>query len=159
VHFPYQHNKAASFPSAYADGGLVQWTTAHMDSVGRMIVRFPSIRWDHLRKTEGWAVLQHHALLHSTFTVHPPAIRRESTSQLPHLSVDLQKGSFFSIFPFNHSKDFVPEWHAGNVYEIAGLSEAIIYLPELSQTEPTCFHILVSGDYEVGDFPQAFFYI
>jgi len=149
VHTPYQHDNAASFPSSYADGGFVQWSTARMDPSGRLIVHFPKIRWDHLRKTEGWAALQYHALLHSTFTVRPPANARENPIKTPQLSVDLLRGSFFAIFPFNQSKGIVQEWHAGNIYEITGESEAVIDLPGLSWTEPTCFHILVSGDYEI----------
>jgi hypothetical protein len=121
-----------------------------MDENGYLTVRFPNIRWEHLRSTEGWAALQYHALLHSTFTVFPPSILNpQADESSPQIEVDLLKGSFFAILPFDAPNNAVPEWHAGNIYEMVGQSESVIELPGLSWTEPTCFHILVSGDYEV----------
>jgi hypothetical protein len=158
VHSPFHHDTNAAFPSSYADGGFVQWTTARMQENGNMIVRFPKIRWNSLRATEGWAALQYHSLLHSTFTVYPPSGTVQEEREIPKLEVNLLRGSFFAIFPFNSFNQGALEWHAGNIYEdFGGQTEAIIDLLHLAWDEPTCFHILVSGDYEVDCFIKVEF--
>ncbi|TRM59420.1 hypothetical protein BD626DRAFT_572702 [Schizophyllum amplum] len=59
---------------------------------GSLQVSFPAIRWQALRATEGWAALQHHALLHGTLTVPENAHDK-------HLLVELVQGSYFTILP------------------------------------------------------------
>ena len=153
AHSQFIRDPEAVFPSSYADGGFVQWSKARMSKSGELIVRFPNIRWDRLRATEGWAALQYHSLLHSTFTAYPPTNASHKKDKTPKLKIDLLRGSFFAILPFNSSTQEALEWHVGNIYEDTfGQSEAIIEFPGLSWDQATCFHILISGDYEVRSF-------
>ena len=119
-----------------------------MSETGEMAVRFPNIRWDRLRETEGWSALQYHSLLHTTFTVYPPSIINHK-DKTPNLKIDLSGGSFFAVFPFGSASKDALEWYAGNEYEDhSAQSKAIINVPNVGN-DLTCFHILISGDYEV----------
>ena len=104
-----------------------------------------------MRATEGWAALQHHSVLHTSITVHPPSKQPYSH---PHLLVDVQQGSFFTVRPSEKSGhlsgSYVPRWHAGNIYALDASPPHSIPLPSPpSATEPTVYDLFVSGDYEV----------
>jgi hypothetical protein len=64
--------------------------------------------------------------------------------------VDLKRGSYFAIRPRNTDiSTFVPEWCAGNIYDMErAVSHAVALSSDLSFTEPTTFDLFVSGDYE-----------
>lgn len=129
-----------------------------MSDDGVLVVRFPDVRWERLRATEGWAALQYHALLHSTFTVYPPSDSRESEGKCVKSEVELLRGSFFSIYPISEQSPL--EWHAGNIYEdTRGQPEAILDISDISWSEPTTFHVLISGDYEVCGPPLLIMYL
>lgn len=158
-----------TWPSSYADGGEVSWSHAHASEDGELKISFPEIRsvylnillnvhiltsavtrWASLRATEGWAALQHHAVLRGKVTVRPTAEPASAHSTPPRLLVDLVQGSYFSVVPSAPSAAFVPQWHAGNIYEMERATPQAIDLPsEPSGTAPTEYHIYVSGDYEV----------
>jgi hypothetical protein len=159
------------WPSSYADGGKVAWSIAKADPNGSLKVSFPDVRqvflfisyrnavdvmascrWESLRSTEGWAALQHHAILRTSLTVYPPASASES-ALAPFLLIHLSNASYFTILP---SADYIersssaPEWYSGNIYDIERALPQIVKLPILpSLVRPTEYDIYVSGDYEV----------
>ncbi|KAI0637266.1 hypothetical protein C8Q77DRAFT_1051392 [Trametes polyzona] len=156
--FPIDPTRAidfnATYPSSYADGGHVGWTKASARDDGLLEVSFPSVRWESLRATEGWAALQHHNVLRSALTVHPPSKPSALTRDTPRILVNLSQGSFFTIVPERTGKSqddpTVPEWHAGNIYAMGQSPPNIVSLPiPPSVTEPTEYAIFVSGDYEI----------
>lgn len=119
------------------------------------------VRWAALRAFEGWAALQHHALLHTRITVFPSSLSsaQAAVDRDPvRLLVDIQQGSFFTIFPSQDedSKDstsrtvYTPRWWAGNIYETNVSPPHAVPLPSApSKTSPTTYDLFVSGDYEV----------
>ncbi|KAJ7197231.1 hypothetical protein GGX14DRAFT_545520 [Mycena pura] len=137
---------ARPWPSAYADNGAVRWTKTQASPEGDLKVSFPNIRWSDLRATEGWAALQHHAVLHTNLTLYPP--RGTDSSIAPRLLVQLIQGSYIAILDSELSSP--PEWHAGNVYATDRTLPRAIELPTPpSAISPTTYHIFVSGDYEI----------
>ncbi|KAF9532428.1 hypothetical protein CPB83DRAFT_891154 [Crepidotus variabilis] len=143
---------ARSWPSSYADNGKVGWTKADLGPDHTLNISFPQIRrvfWNSLRKSEGWAALQHHATLRSTLTIYPPSLAVQD--QPPRLFVSLKQGSYFCLRPRHQSfSTFVPQWHAGNIYDLETALPIPVLLPfDLSTAEPTKFDLFVSGDYEI----------
>lgn len=111
-------------------------------------------RWEAITATEGWAGLQHHALLHTTVTVTPPSdFSQNQQTDPPRLLVELLQGSFFTIIPSrnaHHSTEFVPKWYMGNIYAMNRVLPQTVPLPAApSLTGPTTYDLFVSGDYEV----------
>ena len=159
----------SSWPSSYADGGLVRWAQVASNFRGDIEISFPKIRqvpwiwspnghpfipnpfsWKALRSTEGWAALQHHALIRTTLTLHPPSNPR-NIDRTPRILVHLKQGSFFALRPQGvvHSS-FIPVWYPGNIYDLERAPPLVIDLPvSPSLTEPTKYDIFVSADYEV----------
>lgn len=116
---------------------------------GRLILDIHS--WAPLRATEGWAALQHHAVLRTTLTVHPP---RSNSQPPPNVLVKLKGGSFFTLVPadveWKQRPDFVPEWYSGNIYQVDCAPPHLVNLPTVpSAVFPTVYYLYVSGDYEV----------
>jgi hypothetical protein len=158
---------AKRWPSSYANGGQVAWSTTIADKDGRLDVSFPHVkcveltfccicaakfrfsRWAHLRATEGWATLQHHAVLRSLLTIHPPSLLAEDAPPVPQLLVDLVQGSFFTIVPFDTPSRSAPKWYAGNIYDIERALSQSILLHHVSSTSPTKYYLYVAGDYEI----------
>ncbi|KAK7023879.1 transmembrane protein [Favolaschia claudopus] len=140
-----------TWPSSYADNGRVSWSKTQETEDGDLKISFPKIRWSDLRATEGWAALQHHAVLHTNLTLHPPG--SGSNIPPPRLLVQLIQGSYITIVPGSElasSESFVPEWHAGNIYELDRTLPRAIELPSPPSTRsPTTYHVFVSGDYEI----------
>ncbi|KAJ7684731.1 hypothetical protein DFH06DRAFT_1277353 [Mycena polygramma] len=137
-----------TWPSSYADNGLVGWSTTQATPDGDLKVSFPNIRWSDLRATEGWAALQHHAVLRTTLTLYPTGA---DALPAPRLLVQLIQGSYIAIVPASGSDtSSPPEWHAGNIYEMQRTLPRAIELPTPpSATSPTTYHVFVSGDYEI----------
>lgn len=108
---------------------------------------FDIVRWDSLRATEGWAALQHHNLLHTTLKITPPA--RAHHHPFPWLSFSVRQASFFTLLPCHSLSGEPLEWHPGNIYAFPNVPKQLIRPPRLSMTEPTYYHLFVSGDYEV----------
>jgi len=133
----------------------VRWSKALPSPDGNLEVSFPNIRWASLRATEGWAALQHHAVLRTTLTVLPPHFDSEQPPpDVPNLLVELKRGSFFTIVPadaeWGQEHSFVPEWYSGNIYEVDGAPSHLVTLSTVpSVRSTTVYHLYVSGDYEV----------
>ena len=109
--------------------------------------------WAFLRAAEGWAALQHHAVLRTTLTVIPPHSKQPPPA-VPDLLVELKRGSFFTLVPadgeWEQRHEFVPEWYSGNIYDVDYASPHLVKFPTVpSAVSPTEYHIYVSGDYEV----------
>ncbi|KAF5391841.1 hypothetical protein D9757_001678 [Collybiopsis confluens] len=135
-----------TYPSAYADGGTVAWTKTPVASDGALTVVFPdSVRWKTLRDTEGWAALQHHAILRSTLTVYPSG---SPASPPPKLRIQLDGASFFAIIRQSSSND-APRWYAGNIYGIEHALPRVVDLDSPHLDKPTTYDIFLSGDYEI----------
>lgn len=110
------------------------------------VFNLPRNRWQNLLDFEGWAALQHHAVLRSTFTITPSP----SSAPPTHVIVDVKYGSYFAIVPTLHSSDYTPQWHAGNIYDLPRVSPRFVQLPvSPSFSVPTSYEIWISGDYEV----------
>jgi hypothetical protein len=115
------------------------------------------LSWASLRATEGWAALQHHAVLRTTLTVLPPRsglVDPEAPPTVPNILVELKGGSFFALVPadveWKKRRDFVPEWYSGNIYNVDCAPPHLVNLPTVpSAVSPTVYHLYVSGDYEV----------
>lgn len=162
----------AKWPSAYADDGEVGWSKAKAKD-GLLEVSFPEIRytissaysrrysalinlirWSSLRAFEGWAALQHHAVLRTTINVYPPSDNSESRAQ-PKLLIDVKQGSFFAVLPAEYSEHapadaYIPRWHTGNIYAMVAAPPHTIPLPvPASHDKPTTYNLFLSGDYEV----------
>ena len=111
-----------------------------------------SIRWKDLRKTEGWAALQHHAIFRTTLTLIPQVdTNSQMTQSPPRLLVQLKQGSFFTLRPQTQAiSSFVPEWYAGNIYDMERAQSRVVLLPgNPSILEPTSYDVFISADYEV----------
>ncbi|KAJ6547143.1 hypothetical protein B0H19DRAFT_255176 [Mycena capillaripes] len=140
-------NFSTTWPSSYADNGRVGWTKTQASPDGDLKVSFPNIRWSDLRATEGWAALQHHAVLHTNLTLYPTP----GSSPAPRLLVQLVQGSYIAIVPASDTElSESPEWHAGNIYAMERTLPRTIELPTPpSANSPTTYHVFVSGDYEI----------
>jgi hypothetical protein len=81
-------------------------------------------------------------------TIYPP---KSPQNDVPNLLVDLKQGSYFALRPEKYdSSDFVPQWFAGNIYDIERAPSHATPLPAPpSCIEPTKYDLFVSGDYEV----------
>lgn len=67
--------------------------------------------------------------------------------------MNLIHGSFFTIIPSASAEQrfFVPEWHAGNIYDMERALPRAVELPTPPNLEqPTVYEIFVSADHEVG---------
>lgn len=153
----------------------MRWSRVLTSPDGNLAVSFPNIRcaiicsinhgvsfnptgihsWASLRATEGWAVLQHHAVLRTTLTVLPPrSDSKQQTPDIPNIIVELERGSFFTIVPadveWEQRRNFIPEWYSGNIYGFDGAPPHPVKPPTVpSAVSPTVYHLYVSGDYEV----------
>lgn len=109
-------------------------------------------RWDHLRATEGWAILQYQAVLHTTLTVIPSHAFAEMLKP-PRLRVNLSQAAFFAVLPRELSQTaqfHVPEWHIGNVYDLHGSCANSVELPSSPDIHRlTIYDLFVCGNYEV----------
>ncbi|KAJ8596145.1 hypothetical protein M405DRAFT_871487, partial [Rhizopogon salebrosus TDB-379] len=140
-----------TYPSAYADGGSVSWSKASSDGHGNLKISYPSIRWEQLRATEGWAALQHHSVLRTYFTLHPPD--EESTQGFdPRLRVECLQGAYFAILPGDDTAwtTHTPEWHMGNVYALENAPVQFVSLPiSPCRDKATRFQVVLGGPYEI----------
>ncbi|KAL5490095.1 hypothetical protein ACEPAI_4928 [Sanghuangporus weigelae] len=144
---PYQHEETRTWPSSLAENAEVTWRKVSA-SGGSLAVSFPDVRWSKIRATEGWAGLQHHAILHTSLTVMPPRDGGPDI-QAPRVRVRLIQGSFFAILP-RESSGFNPEWHAGNIYDMHRAPANAVELPgKVNYDKATTFDFFVSGDYEI----------
>ena len=75
--------------------------------------------------------------------------------------MELKQGSYFAIRPRDTDiSAFVPEWCAGNIYDMERTVPHALALPsDLSFNKPTKFDLFVSGDYEACLGPHLFLQI
>ncbi|KAF5373151.1 hypothetical protein D9758_001792 [Tetrapyrgos nigripes] len=150
---PVDYN--TTWPSSYADGGLVSWSNTTSDLDGNLQVSFPNIRWKSLRDTEGWAALQHHAVLQTQIIVYPPMATSQDASHIPdtpNLLVHLLQGSYFTVLPTDSDtrSTLSPRWYAGDIYGMERALSRVVELPvPPSPSSPTVYDIFVAGDYEI----------
>ncbi|KAF7338633.1 Transmembrane protein [Mycena venus] len=124
-----------TWSSSYADNGRVGWSKTKTTPEGDLKVSFPNIRWSDLRATEGWAALQHHAVLHTNLTLYPPS---GSSNSAPPRLLNGTPGIYMArsaLFP-----------------------RAIELPAPPSPNEPTTYHVFVSGDYEVYPLYSIYFH-
>lgn len=122
-----------------------------------MLQKFPGIylikrllRWQELRYTEGWAALQHHAVLHSQLTVTPPADYQGEAYKVPTLRADIKFASYFALIPSEPPLPFAPAWHTANIYNLPKSPVQLVPFPtHPTPNQSTTYHIVASGDYEV----------
>jgi len=106
--------------------------------------------WRQLRLSQGWAGLQHHALLHSELTIYPPLQGEAEVLCPPLLVTDVRQVSFFSIVPDNFPANYTPKWHTGNIYNLPGSPAQLVELPTPpSRFQATKYHVFASADYEI----------
>ncbi|PFH45661.1 hypothetical protein AMATHDRAFT_200381 [Amanita thiersii Skay4041] len=139
-----------SWPSSYADGGRVFWSSAQSDDQGNLNISFPYIRWASLRSTEGWAALQHHAVLKTRLTIYPPNPPRPA----PNLLIQLVQGSHFAVLPVHDDNVSIsmptPTWYQGNIYDLNHALPQPVELPIPPFSDrPTNYDLYISGDYEI----------
>jgi hypothetical protein len=106
--------------------------------------------------------VQHHALIRKSITIYPPALSPRNNDNYdassgqaeslgtPQLSVNLVQGSYFTIVPSDVKSDFIPEWYAGNIYDMERAFPRKVPLPSPpSADRPTKYDVFIAGDYEV----------
>lgn len=172
VHFLYCLSTRAKFPavsspipltsdptylSSLSPSAHVSWTRTTADSNGKILVSYPSLPWDQMRATEGWAGFQHVSVLRGWLTVYPPPTPQTTGSRIePFLCTSLAQGAYFTVLPPPASperKTYVPEWHTGNVYAMARAPAQLTKLPVSPERSEdgrgTRYEIVVCGAYEV----------
>lgn len=142
-----------TYSSAYADGGSVSWSKTSSDGHGNLKVFHPSMRWEQLRATEGWAALQHHNVLRTYFTLHPPDSNQEGTQEIdPRLCIECLQGAYFTILPGDETAwtTHQPEWHMGNVYALERAPVQFVSLPmSPCRDKATRYQVVLGAPYEV----------
>jgi len=112
-------------------------------------ISFHPASWSNLRSTEGWAVLQHHAVLRTTLTLYPPSNPLADKTS-PQVIINIKQASYFTLRPRSFDQSFTPEWYAGNIYDIAAGLHQVVDLPSSPSFEqPSEYDLFISGDYEV----------
>jgi hypothetical protein len=107
-------------------------------------------RWNAIRATEGWSALQHHAVLHTELVLTPPPDSDSTATPPRFLVADVRQASFFALIPATVPANYTPSWHNGNIYNLANSPTHVVELPDPPALhQPTTFHLIVSGDYEI----------
>jgi hypothetical protein len=92
-------------------------SSAYGQSPVHYSISFPEVRWESIRNTEGWAGLQHHALLHTTIRLSLPWPRDGFTGpQMAHLLLFASQCSYIAIFDSGYGNSVIPRWHACDIY-------------------------------------------
>ncbi|KAG9120200.1 DEAH-box ATP-dependent RNA helicase prp43, partial [Ceratobasidium sp. 392] len=129
-------------------------------------ISFSDVRWESIRATEGWAGLQHHALLHTTIRLNPPRLANDLERTTPtYLLLSAVQCSHIAVLD-RSSSTAVLRWHTGNIYAysdapptripvflnrlendetLEDLSEGIV----LSDGEVKELDVLIGLDYEI----------
>lgn len=106
-----------------------------------------SPRWKDLRTTEGWSILQHHALLHTEVQITPPKDPTQAVIP-PLLTANVVQASFFRLCV--RGGTCRSPWQNGNVYAMPSIPNQIIPYPaEVTINQTTVFDLYVSGDFEI----------
>ncbi|KIK18302.1 hypothetical protein PISMIDRAFT_30538 [Pisolithus microcarpus 441] len=149
-----------TYPSSLPRSARALWTRTTAGIDGRILVSHPSVPWDQIRTTEGWAGFQHVNMLRGWLTVHPPrsaCIPEDDRADLdPFLRVKLLRGAFFTILPSPTSterKEHIPQWHIGNVYAMSRAPVQLVKLPASPRGNMgeggTKYEVIICGAYEI----------
>ncbi|KAH7889966.1 hypothetical protein F5I97DRAFT_1848975 [Phlebopus sp. FC_14] len=155
-----------TYPSSLTPRGYTSWSKTTADPHGTVFVSHPSVPWERIRATEGWAALQHINVLRGWLYVYPPAVPCGDTEPL--LRTDLLRGTFFTILPHPEDparKTYVPEWHQGNVYAMERAPSQLVRLPVAPKRNVdgdgvvgTKYEVIICGTYEIRLFGDPHFY-
>ncbi|KAI6129123.1 hypothetical protein EV401DRAFT_2194488 [Pisolithus croceorrhizus] len=157
---PSPPDSNSTYLSSLPRSARASWTRTTADNDGRILVSHPSVPWDQMRATEGWAGFQHLSVLRGWLTVHPPrstCISEDDRAELdPFLRVNFLRGAFFTILPSPTSmerQEHIPEWHIGNVYAMSRAPVQLVKLPASPRRnmseEGTRYEVIICGAYEV----------
>ncbi|KAG9318168.1 hypothetical protein JVU11DRAFT_244 [Chiua virens] len=152
----------AQYPTSFTHSANASWSQTTADHHGTIHVSHPSIPWDQLRATDGWAALQHLNVLRGWLSVYLPSNISPDVSG-PLLRVELLQGAFFTILPPPDSQErrtHVPEWHHGNIYTLERAPGQLVRLPvqPARNVEQTKYEVIICAPYEIrlfGD-PSAY---
>lgn len=154
---PPASDSNSTYPSSLPPSAGVSWTRTTADHHGKILVSYPSVPWEQIRATEGWAGYQHVSVLRGWLTVYPPpgTCIPEGDHFDPFLRVDLLRGAFFTVLPPPTSverKEHIPEWHMGNVYAMSRVPTQLVKLPASPRAnmgeEGTKYEVIICGAYE-----------
>lgn len=157
---PSASDSNPTYPSSLPRSARALWTRTTAGIDGRILVSHPSVPWDQIRTTEGWAGFQHVNMLRGWLTVHPPrsaCIPEDDRADLdPFLRVKLLRGAFFTILPSPTSterKEHIPQWHIGNVYAMSRAPVQLVKLPASPRGNMgeggTKYEVIICGAYEI----------
>ncbi|KIJ69668.1 hypothetical protein HYDPIDRAFT_24484 [Hydnomerulius pinastri MD-312] len=156
------------YPTSLTPNAEASWSQITADEHGTILVSHPSVPWEQIRATEGWAGLQHLNVIRGWVSVYPPSVGEDGAGEMadeeePLLRTDLLQGAFFTILPPPDSlerKTHVPEWHMGNVYAMERSPAQLVRLPVSPARNGggTRYEVIICGAYEIrlfGD-PNAY---
>ncbi|KAI9568965.1 hypothetical protein HD554DRAFT_2254838 [Boletus coccyginus] len=150
------------YPTSFTHTANASWSRTTADPHGVIHVSHPSVPWDQIRATEGWAGLQHVNVLRGWLSVYSPSDLGGDASE-PLLRTELLQAAFFTILPPSDSpqrKSHVPEWHHGNIYTLERTPVQLVRFP-VSPTRnkaETRYEVIICAPYEIrlfGD-PSAY---
>ncbi|KAF9228756.1 alpha/beta-hydrolase [Gyrodon lividus] len=151
------------YPTSLTHTAYASWSRTTADLHGTIVVSHPSVPWEQIRATEGWAGIQHMNVVRGWLSVHPPSRREEGRDtgdgsvdeSEPLLRADLLQGAFFTILPPPDSPqrktNYVPEWHPGNVYAMERAPAQFIRFPvsPARNGKGTRYEVIICGAYEI----------
>ncbi|KAH8924862.1 alpha/beta-hydrolase [Atractiella rhizophila] len=116
-----------NIPSTLAPGGKAVWKEFHASvDDGTIVVSYPEVDWDFLRKTGGgWSALQHYVLLRTSLLVYAPPSSLGASPQSVTISVNLIGGTDFYLLPSTRtplSPSEQLETYLGDIYQYSPLS-------------------------------------
>ncbi|KAF8431773.1 hypothetical protein L210DRAFT_984925 [Boletus edulis BED1] len=146
------------YPTSLTHTASASWTHTTADPHGVIHVSHPSVPWDQIRATEGWAGLQHVNVLRGWLSVRSSG----GAPKPPLLRTELLQGAFFTILPPPESperKTHVPEWYHGNIYSLERAPVQLVRLPvSHTSNEEARYEVIICAPYEIrlfGD-PSAY---
>lgn len=141
------------YPTSLTRSAYASWSQTTADPHGTIHVSHPSVPWNQIRATEGWAGLQHLNVLRGWLSVFSPSDVSGDPSE-PLLRTELLQGAFFTILPPPDSlerKTGTPEWYYGNIYQLERAPAQLVRLPvsPAGNKEGTRYEIIICAPYEV----------
>ena len=139
------------YPTSLTHTASASWSQTTADPHGIIHVSHPSVPWDQIRATQGWAGLQHVNVLRGWLSVRPPSDLGDASESL--LRTELLQGAFFTVLPPPDSpqrKTHVPEWHYGNIYALERPPVQLLRLPvSPARNEEARYEVIICAPYEV----------
>jgi len=141
------------YPTSLTHTANASWSQTTADPHGVIHVSHPSVPWDQIRATEGWAGLQHVNVLRGWLSVYSPSDLGGDASE-PLLRTELLQAAFFTILPPSDSpqrKSHVPEWHHGNIYTLERAPVQFVRFPvwPTRNKAETRYEVIICAPYEV----------